>query len=200
MTKNQLPLIVYHDLIESVVAALEAKDVYSANHSRRVSDMVEKTCIELKLPDKEAQIIHMAAHVHDIGKIGVPDFILTKPNKLTNEEWLFIRQHPQIGANILSKSGGLTEIADIVLHHHERWDGNGYPDELRETNIPYGSRVIAVCDSIDAMLSRRSYRNTLTAEQCKLEIQKNINRMYDPQIAGTVLEKWDVIVTPIQFV
>lgn len=196
---NELPLMLYHDLIESIVAALEAKDAYSAYHSRRVSDMVEKTCIVLGLPDNKTQMIHMAAHVHDIGKIGVPDSILTKSEKLTEEEWQFIREHPKTGADILSKSHGLSDIANIVLHHHERWDGKGYPDGLLKTDIPYGSRIIAICDSVDAMMSRRSYRKSITAKECKFEIRRNISMMYDPQIAQAVLDNWDTIVTPIQF-
>lgn len=196
---QQVPLILYHDFIESVVAALEAKDAYSANHSRRVSDMVEKTCIELGLPEDQTELIHMAAHAHDIGKIGVPDSILTKRDKLTPEEWKLMQKHPQIGADILNKSHVLSGIAEIVLHHHERWDGKGYPSGLQKTDIPYGSRIIAVCDSIDAMMSRRSYREKLTAQECRLEIQRNINVMYDPDIARAILNSWDVIVTPIHF-
>jgi len=198
-TNDKLPLILYHDLIESIVAALEAKDIYTANHSRRVSDMVEKTCIVLGLSDYETLIIHIAAHVHDIGKIGVPDYILVKPDKLTKKEWESIREHPQIGASILSKSNGLSSIANIVLHHHERWDGKGYPDGLHKTNIPFGARIIAICDSIDAMMSKRPYRQTITSEECQLEIKQNVGLMYDPTIAQAVLDNWDTIVIPIQF-
>ena len=132
--------------------------------------MTERFCRYLELTEDESHMIHMAAHVHDIGKIGIPDSILQKPGKLTMQEWNVMKQHSRIGADILNRSAYLHEIADIVLHHHERWDGQGYPDGLAEEVIPYGSRVIAVCDSIDAMLGTRSYRKSLTMEQCRQEI------------------------------
>lgn len=188
-------LLVYHDLIASIVAALEAKDQYSANHSIRVGDMTEELCLSLGFTRKRTEEIHMAAHVHDIGKIGVPDSILTKVDKLSEEEWISMKKHPLTGFNILSKSKGLSGIAEIVMHHHERWDGNGYPQGLSGKNIPLGSRVIAVCDSIDAMLSKRPYRGTMSEEACKFEIMKNSGIMYDPDIVETVLINWGRVVS-----
>ncbi len=186
--------IMYHDLLESITAALDAKDSYTAEHSLRVGNMSLKVCNFLMIPDEEAEIIHIAGHVHDIGKIGVPDFILNKNGKLTDEEWEIIKQHPQIGAKILEKSQSLREISKIVLHHHERYDGKGYPFGLKGEEIPYGSRIIAVCDSIDAMLSKRAYRESMPVFVCKNEIEKNIGFMYDKEIAVCVLENWDKIV------
>lgn len=192
---NSMNLLLYHDLILSIVAALEAKDTYTADHSLRVSDMVEQLCKIMGLSEEETDKIHMAAHVHDIGKIGVPDNILSKSDCLNPKEWAIMMEHPRIGANILSKSKGLSEIADIVLHHHERWNGKGYPDRLSENAIPFGSRIIAVCDSIDAMMSQRNYRNyTFSAEQCRNELQKNIGIMYDPLITNTTITHWVEIV------
>lgn len=189
--------MIYHDLVDSIVAALEARDQYTANHSRRVSDMTEQACIALGMLEQDYEHIHMAAHVHDIGKIGIPDAILSKPDKLNDEEWSYIKMHPQIGADILSKSRTLQPLAEIVLHHHESWDGGGYPLGLRKSDIPWGSRIIAICDSIDAMMSSRVYRKALTSEQCKNEINKFSGRLYDPQITQCVLEHWDKIVEPI---
>ena len=186
---------IYHDLIASIIAALDAKDHFTADHSLRVSDMVEKICRYLGLAAHKAETIHIAAHVHDIGKIGVPDIILTKPGTLNDEEMTQIQQHPIIGAKILNKSNMLSELAQIVLYHHERWDGKGYPEGLKGISIPLGSRIIAVCDSIDAMVTDRHYRQAMSFADCREEIRKNSGAMYDPDIAETVLNKWDEIVT-----
>ena len=185
---------IYHDLIESIVASLEARDVHTANHSRRVSDMTERFCRFLEISEAEGHMIHMAAHVHDIGKIGIPDSILQKPGKLSPQERIVMKQHSQIGASILGRSACLKEIANIVLHHHERWDGRGYPGGLAGESIPYGSRVIAVCDSVDAMLGLRSYRESLTADECRREILENCGKMYDPAIANSLILHWNEIV------
>lgn len=186
--------ILYHDVIESIIAAMEAKDYHTADHSRRVGDMVLEICPLLGLSIKDTEEIHLAAHVHDIGKIGVPDYILSKPGPLSEMEWSIMKMHPVTGADILSHSSALEYISKIVLHHHERWDGKGYPFGLAGEKIPYGSRIITVCDSIDAMLSNRAYRNALTSEECKEEIRKNIEIMYDRSIAECILENWGNIV------
>ena len=183
----------YQDLIDSIFAALSARDAYTANHSIRVGDLTQLLCFWLKVEPSDAESYHMAAHVHDIGKIGISDAILNKPGRLLPQEWAEIKKHPQIGADILGKSQNLKEISDIVLHHHERWDGLGYPNGLKGSSIPFGARIIAVCDSIDAMKSRRAYRAPLDDEVCRLEIQKNIGKMYDPLIADCALKHWDEI-------
>ena len=182
---------VYHDLVACTVAALEAKDPFTADHSLRVSNLSEQTCMLLGLPEEQTELIHMAAHVHDIGKIGVPDAVLLKPGSLNEEEWHAIRQHPRIGAEILGQSAGLAGIAKIVLHHHERWDGRGYPVGLKEDEIPLGSRIIAICDSIDAMTSQRPYRKPLGLDDCKAEIVHGSGVMYDPEIVKVILRHWD---------
>lgn len=183
--------ILYHDIIDSIFAALSARDTYTANHSVRVGDLTQLLCSWLEVEPNEAEIFHMAAHVHDIGKIGIPDAILNKSEKLLPEEWEQIKKHPQIGADILGKSKNLKKISSIVLHHHERWDGLGYPDGLKGHAIPFGSRILAVCDSIDAMKSRRAYRNQLSDEVCYTEIKMNMCKMYDPLIANCALKHWN---------
>lgn len=137
--------------------------------------------------------IHIAAHLHDIGKIGVPDAVLNKKEKLTDEEWQSIKKHPLIGAEILSKSEHLSELKDIVLCHHERYDGLGYPYGMKGEEIPVGARIIAVCDSIDAMTSDRSYRRAYDFQYCYGEIKKNLGKMYDPVIGACVLKHWEEI-------
>ncbi len=180
-----------HELVECITSALDARDPYTGDHSRRVSDMACFLCRKMKMTESEVQEIHIAGHLHDIGKIGVPDRVLLKEGRLNDEEWQLMKKHPQIGAEIMSKSEHFTRIAAILLHHHERWDGKGYPFGAKDEEIPIGARVIAICDSIDAMASKRSYRNALPLEVVRKEIQKNIGIMYDPEIAQLALDNWE---------
>jgi putative nucleotidyltransferase with HDIG domain len=184
----------YHEIIECIVSALDAKDTYTAGHSQRVSDMALKVCMLIGLNEKSTEQIHIAAHLHDIGKIGVPDAVLNKAERLTEKEWEEIKKHPITGAEILSKSRHLNELKDIVLYHHERYDGKGYPEGLQGERIPVGARIIAICDSIDAMTSSRSYREANTNEYCYDQIKNNLGIMYDPIIGAYVLEHWDGII------
>ena len=128
--------IEYHEIIECITCALDARDTYTAGHSKRVSEMTLRVCYVLRLKKKEVQKIHIAAHLHDIGKIGVPDAVLLKEGRLNEEEWQQMKRHPEIGAEILSKSQHLGELKDIVLHHHERYDGGGYPAGIKGKQIP----------------------------------------------------------------
>lgn len=116
----------FHEIIECIVSALDAKDPYTAGHSERVSDMAIAVCEILNLTEEQTQQIHIAAHLHDIGKIGVPDIVLLKEGRFTDDEWEKMKKHPEIGSEILSKSQQLSELKDIVIHHHERYDGKGY--------------------------------------------------------------------------
>lgn len=184
---------IYHEIIECITSALDAKDAYTAGHSKRVSEMSLALSEALGLSAQDILHIHIAAHLHDIGKIGIPDAVLHKEGKLNEYEWEIIKSHPQIGAQILSKSRKLSELIEIVLHHHERFDGKGYPDGLSGENIPLGARVIAICDSIDAMTSHRKYRKALSWEDCHREIEKNCGSMYDPVIGRVALENWETI-------
>lgn len=184
-------VIDYHEIIDCIVSALDAKDAYTAGHSRRVSDMSLVVCSLLGLDSENTQKIHIAAHLHDIGKIGIPDAVLNKKGRLNDEEWQIIKRHPEIGAEILSKSSHLNELKEIVLWHHERFDGKGYPNGLKAEKIPVGSRIISICDSIDAITSNRYYRNANSLAFCYQEIEKNLGTMYDPMIGSYVLEHWD---------
>ncbi|MBE6836994.1 MAG: HD domain-containing protein [Ruminococcus sp.] len=183
----------YHDLIECITTAVDVRDPYTGEHSLRVGDMALLLCQSLGLSEEETNIIHIAGHVHDIGKIGVPDTILLKNGCLNSYEWDLVKKHPKIGADILSKSDKLTDIANLVLHHHERYDGEGYPSGLKGEDIPLGARIIAVCDSIDAMSSERAYRSAMPLEVVRMEIHNNIGTMYDPDIAIIALKEWENI-------
>lgn len=184
----------YHEIIECIISALDAKDPYTAGHSQRVSDMAMKVCKLIGLQQVNIEKIHIAAHLHDIGKIGIPDAVLNKKERLTEKEWEYMKKHPQIGADILSKSKHLNELKDIVLSHHERFDGKGYPEGLKAEKIPVGARIIAICDSIDAITSTRSYRNAYNCEYSYNEIKNNLGKMYDPIIGKYVLKHWNDIV------
>ena len=192
---NASHLMQYHDLIESIVAAMDARDAYTAKHSDRVADMVLVLANALDLSEDETTLLHMAAHLHDIGKIAVPDSVLRKAGPLTSPEWEEMRRHPVTGYEILRKVDDFKEIAVLVRHHHERWDGRGYPDGLRGADIPLGSRILAVADSIDAMMSSRSYRPAMTSAACRREIERNSGIMYDPRVAAAALAHWDELVS-----
>lgn len=153
---DRLNIDAYHEIVECITSALDARDPYTAGHSERVSDLAQMICGEMGITGECQNDIHVAAHLHDIGKIGIPDAVLNKPERLTDEEWEIMKEHPAIGAEILSKSSMFSGLIDIVLHHHERFDGKGYPDGLKGAEISVGARIIAICDSIDAMTSTRT--------------------------------------------
>ena len=182
------------DLISCLISVEEAKDSYTAHHSERVKAYSELIARFLGLSESSISLITHAAHLHDIGKIGIRDNVLTKPGKLTDEEFEIIKQHPVIGAKILMQSNYTHEMVQIVLHHHERYDGRGYPEGLKGEDIPIGARVIAIADSIDAMTSKRVYRDAMSLDYCRNEIEKNLGVMYDPAIGKVVLEHWNEMV------
>ncbi len=180
-------------LMESFSQALEAKDVYTRGHSERVTVYACVLAYWLDLPETTIQNIYQAGLVHDIGKIGIPDAVLNKPGRLTDDEYELIKMHPVIGANILAPIEFLDEIRKIVLHHHERWDGRGYPAGLAGENIPLGARVVAVADAFDAMTSNRPYRKALPVEVALAEIERGKGTQFDPDMAEVFLKKWSEI-------
>lgn len=190
----------YHMLIESFISVLESRDSHTAAHSLRVGTMTQKTCSLLELPQRSASIITMAAYMHDIGKVGLPDEVLIRHGRLTPQDHVTLRTHPQMGHEILSSCESLHDVAEIVLHHHERWDGLGYPGHLIGAEIPLGSRIISICDSIDAMLGKRIHSKAISKEQCKNEISQNRGTKYDPSIADLVLDYWIDIVLSLSFI
>ncbi|MCL6447049.1 MAG: HD-GYP domain-containing protein [Armatimonadetes bacterium] len=180
----------FHDAVECLAAALEARDPYSSGHSRRVADMAVDLARLVGLKGRELEMVHIAAHLHDIGKIGVPDQILRKPGRLLPHEWAVIQRHPEIGANILVKSRQLKMVAAMVLHHHERWDGKGYPEGLKGEAIPLGSRIIALCDAVDAMTSERPYRPAITWRQCWEKVVANKAIQFDAVLVEAAEALW----------
>ncbi len=187
-----------HDVIECLIAALEAKDLYTSGHSSRVADMSQDLAKAMGLKGLTAQDIHIAAHLHDIGKMGIPEQILNKKGKLLPHEWAHIQRHPEIGYHILIKSKQLDKIAQMVLHHHERWDGKGYPYGLKQDKIPLGSRIISVADSIDAMTSARPYRQAMSFEACMEEIVLNKAMQFDPVVVEAAQRLWKKWMTQLK--
>ncbi|WP_207641016.1 HD-GYP domain-containing protein [Desulfofalx alkaliphila] len=156
------------------------KDVYLTKHHQGVCLYTTALAKEMKLPDELYEIIHRAAALHDIGKIGIPNNILFKKGKLTPNEWKIMRLHPVIGAELLS--GYDLEIIRIVRHHHERWDGRGYPDGLKGGDIPLGARAIAVSDAFDAMTTERPYQRALDKTNALAEIIRCAGSQFDPEV------------------
>lgn len=181
----------YMDSIEILRHTVEAKDPYTRGHSDRVSEYAVLLGKKLKLPNEDIEKLKIGGLFHDIGKIGIPDSILLKESKLTDEEYLKIKEHPVIGYNILENADMFKNILDIIKYHHERFDGNGYPEKLAGTNIPYLARITSIVDSFDAMTSRRSYRDSLPMDVVKSEILQNFGSQFDPEIGIVFLDILD---------
>ena len=181
----------YMETIETLRFTVEAKDTYTRGHSDRVAEYSELIGKALGLPETDLKTLKIGGLFHDIGKIGIPDSILLKTTKLDNDEYSEIKNHPAIGAHIISNATIFKDIIPIVKHHHERYDGNGYPSKLQGEDIPYLARITAVADAFDAMTSKRSYRNSLTLEAVREEIEKNMGTQFDPEIAKVFLHILD---------
>ncbi len=172
------------DTIESLIAALEAKDPYTFGHSSQVSSLTVAISHQLNVKETDIFQFRIAALLHDIGKIGVPDQILNKPGLLDIEERKSIEQHPVIGAKIWAGIPALSQVTEIVRHHHARWDGAGYPEPLAGNEIPLGSRIIAVADSFQAMTSNRTYRTGMPATAALAELKRCSGAQFDPDVVA----------------
>lgn len=178
----------YLESIQTLRYTVEAKDPYTRGHSDRVSEYSELIGKYLNLSEDDLHKLKIGGLFHDIGKIGVPDSILLKTSRLTDDEYSEIKNHPSIGAHILSNASLFQDIIPIVKHHHERYDGFGYPGKLAGEDIPYLARIAAVADSFDAMTSKRTYRDSLPIDIVKQEIEKNKGTQFDPKIADVFLD------------
>ncbi len=178
----------YMESIQTLRFTVEAKDTYTRGHSDRVSEYSVLIGQKLGLSDQDINNLRVGGLFHDIGKIGVPDNILLKNSKLTEDEYSEIKNHPAIGAHILSNATIFKDVLPIVKHHHERFDGNGYPGKLKGEEIPFLARITAVADAFDAMTSRRTYRDSLSLDMVKSEIQKCKGSQFDPICADAFLD------------
>lgn len=177
----------YDNTLAALVKSLDAREKEVGSHSERVMNFASFLGAKLGMAGRELQDLSKGALLHDIGKIGISDNILLKPSKLDENEWIEMRKHPQIGYNILSEIGFLKNPAEIILTHHERFDGTGYPSRLKGEQIPIGSRIFAVIDTLDAMTSDRPYRKALPFDQVVAEIMKFSGTQFDPAIADLFL-------------
>ena len=175
-------------LMQMLSTTIEAKDEYTKGHSHRVAEYSVLIARELGWNEKELSNLKNAAHLHDIGKIAIPDTILNKPSKLSEEEFSIIKEHTTIGANILKNISLIDHVQEIVRNHHERYDGNGYPDGLKGKEIPLHARIVMVADSYDAMSSQRIYRNQLPPEKIIQELENNKGTQFDPEITDIFLK------------
>ena len=174
-------------LVDTLAAALDARDPYTAGHSSRVADYSVAIAQELGLPASALEILRRAAHLHDIGKIGIPDTILRKPGSLTLEEFGLVKLHPQIGRRILEKTREFEPFLQVVELHHENLDGTGYPYRLRGTEIPMEARIVRVADTLDAITTDRSYHLARTTEAALAEIQRCAGTQFDPDVVQALL-------------
>ncbi len=178
----------YLDTIGILRQTVEAKDPYTRGHSDRVSEFSVLIGKKLGLDEKTLHILKIGGLFHDIGKIGIPDSILLKESKLNDEEYSQIKNHPTIGAHILGDAKVFQDIIPIVKHHHERFDGKGYPSQLAGEDIPFIARIAAVADTFDAMTSKRTYRDALPLDTVKAEIERCSGSQFDPKIAKVFLD------------
>jgi len=162
--------------------ALEAKDVYTRGHSERVAALARRIALGAGVPPRLADTIAQAGLLHDLGKIGIPESVLRKPDSLTAEEWAVMRRHPIVGAQIVAPLEFFADGAIIVRHHHERHDGSGYPDGLRGDLIPLGSRIVGVADVYDALTSDRPYRGRLSRAEAVRWLEAEAGRTLDPRL------------------
>ena len=178
----------YMESIETLRFTVEAKDPYTKGHSDRVAQYSVLIGKKMGLSEEDQKTLLIGGLFHDIGKIGVPDTILRKPDKLTDEEYSEIKNHPSIGAHILAPATIFREIIPIVKHHHEKYDGKGYPSQLKGDSIPLFARIAAVADTFDAMTSKRTYRDARPIETVIAEIERCKGTQFDPKIADIFLD------------
>lgn len=178
--------------LQALAAAASAHDHNTGAHAQRMVQLAEATARVLGRSEEEIHLLRLAAVLHDIGKIGIPDVILHKPGPLTEEEWATMRHHPKIGQEILMQAGGVFErLSHIVVAHHERSDGRGYPNGLAKEAIPISARILAVVDSFDAMTSRRPYREPMSVTEARAELQRCAGSQFDPHIVEAFLRMLD---------
>jgi PAS domain S-box-containing protein/putative nucleotidyltransferase with HDIG domain len=188
---NEELLQAYDSTLEGWVHALDLRDKETEGHSKRVAEITIKMATRMGARPGDMEHFRRGALLHDIGKMGVPDAILLKPGPLTEEEWVIMRKHPQFAAMLLKPIGYLRRAVDIPLYHHERWDGSGYPDGLKGTDIPLAARIFAIIDVWDALTSHRPYRQAWPVENARKYIQEQAGRQFDPQVVTEFIKMLD---------
>jgi putative nucleotidyltransferase with HDIG domain len=166
--------------VAALAAALEAKDAYTGNHAQTIADLAVGVCEELGMTSREIRAVRLGALLHDVGKIGIPESILNKPSRLTDDEFTVMKRHTVIGADIIAGIPGLTEVVALVRSSHERWDGRGYPDGLTGAEIHPGAAIIAVCDAFHAMTEDRVYRSAMSVDVAVAELRRCAGSQFMP--------------------
>lgn len=178
-----------HAVVMALANAVEAKDAPTEHHCQRLAHLATRVALRVGLPAPELDAIAYGALLHDVGKIGVPEAILTKAGPLDDDEWTIMRRHPEMGERICAPLAAFAVFGPIIRHHHERWDGAGYPDRLRRTEIPIGARVVALVDAFDAMTHDRVYRSARPVAEVLGEISRLAGRQFDPGLAPVLIEE-----------
>lgn len=179
----------YEGTVSALILTIDAKDHYTYNHSKRVAKLSFHLAKAMDVPDKMIKEIENAASIHDIGKIGIEENILKKNGKLTLDEYTEIKKHPAIGVRIVQSVPFLEDAIPVIHHHHERYDGQGYPQGLRGEEIPLSARIVMVADAVDAMMSARPYRDALTMAKVMSELRDNSGTQFDPEVVGLILNE-----------
>jgi hypothetical protein len=175
--------------VAALVRAVDMRDDYTGRHSESVGELARRVGERMGMHGFELWLLELAARLHDVGKIGVPDAVLNKPGPLDESEWVLMRRHAELGAEMVSKVPGLEAVAPLVRAHHERWDGRGYPDGLASTGIPLASRVIAACDSFQAMTAERPYRAALDVDEALAELAAGSGSQFDPEVVTALRDE-----------
>ncbi|MBL7170411.1 MAG: HD-GYP domain-containing protein [Candidatus Omnitrophica bacterium] len=178
----------YLNTIRALAAVIDAKDAYTHSHSEKVMQYAVAIANEMHLSETEVKAIQYASFLHDLGKIGINANILQKPGRLTPDEFASIAEHPHMGSDIVEHVSFLKNLVPIILHHHERYDGNGYPSGLKKKRIPMGARILGVVDAYEAMISDRPYRKALGKTKAMAELKKCSGTQFDPEIVETFLK------------
>lgn len=169
-------------MAEALVTLVEARDHATGRHSQQITHLIFQLALSLGVPTAEAQMLALAGRLHDVGKVAVPDKILQKPGPLTEEEWSLMRRHPLVGAEVVSYIPALRPLAPVIRAHHERWDGQGYPDRLKGDAIPFGARILAVVDAYLAMTEERAYQSACVPTRALVELQRCAGIQFDAQV------------------
>jgi putative nucleotidyltransferase with HDIG domain len=189
----------FHELlfgvIRSLTSAIDARDPYTRGHSERVARMAVQLGRQLGLCPKEISTVYLAGLLHDVGKIGIDDRVLKKPDKLTPDEYRHIMSHVDIGVSIVQEIRALQHLLPAIKHHHERFDGKGYPSGLAGYDIPAHARILAVADSFDAMFNERAYRPRRAAEDVQRILREEASRQWDPQVVSAAFDCWVELAT-----